>query len=339
MVRRGVSDLFGGRLLVAAVVAVVLLPAAAPASAADATFRGLVTDALGVPLSNVCVTAFGASDNRPVEHQTQTDALGLYTLSVTPGSYFVSFGGFTGPCASPYAYEYHGDTYRLNEAKRTVVHDGDTVIANASLKKWGRILGQLTWKSTRKPIENVCVSPEGGSAHSSDVTDAQGRYELTHVPPEQTFVDFGIGPCSSFASFPADVPPTRYSERGDRQKPTLVPVSPGGSTTGIDQALPRGGIVTGRVADKAGRPVRDIRVILFPTGGAGSDTLHVGGAAVSDKHGRYTVRGLGSNDYVVMFDLPGDKDRFYLNASSFSTARLIRVRVAQSYTLMPQHLP
>lgn len=330
------------RALLAAAVLAASVVAASPASAEGGTIVGRITDALGLPLRGICVEAFTTVDHSPSNYQTRTDDLGIYKLQVAPGRYWMTFGGYYDGCDSPYATEYLGDTYD-SLGQRLTVRDGEIATANAAMERWGRVTGRVTWTRTGKPIPNVCVVPYRGpggfgSSYQTDVSDAQGRYELDRVAPGDTQVVFGWGSCSyTSGKVEYDAPPTVYSKSGDRRAATTFAVAPGGSVSGIDQALPRGGIVSGRVVDRRGKPVRDMYVFLHAQDGTDSDAFTANASAVTDHEGRYVARGLVTARYVVEFDVRGNWHRYYPNLSSrFADVPELKFQVERSYRLSTQ---
>ena len=89
------------RALVAAAIVAASVVVASPASAEGGTIVGRVTDALGLPLRGICVTAFTTVDHTPSNYETRTDDLGIFKLKVAPAGYWMTFGGYYDGCDSP----------------------------------------------------------------------------------------------------------------------------------------------------------------------------------------------------------------------------------------------
>ena len=123
----------------------------------------------------------------------------------------------------------------------------DAVSANSPT---GFISGRVTDADTAAPLRNARIGlvPEQGEEPDPVLTDADGRFKISGLPP---------GRYTLVASKPGYVS-LRYGARGalDRPKPIDVPQD----TAPIDVRLPRGAALSGRLVDDLGEPIPDVRV-------------------------------------------------------------------------------
>jgi hypothetical protein len=152
----------------------------------------------------------------------------------------------------------------------------------------GAIAGQVTDDATGDPLPDVFVviHDQNGSV-DAERTDAGGNYVVDGLPAGTYFAVTSNGShldelydgldCEFFCN------PTTG---------TPIPVTSGGTTSGIDFALPAGGEVTGTVTDAGGNPIPDVQVFL--TGVPGSE-----GSAHTDIDGVYAYRGLQTGTYFL----------------------------------------
>lgn len=125
-------------------------------------------------------------------------------------------------------------------------------------------------------------------------TDPQGNYRLTNVPPGT----YEIMPASS-----------RYVLTGQEAIKTLI-IGEGETFEGIDFALVRGGVITGRVTDSEGRPVVEENVEISGTEGGELQGRYVNRnlfVAPTDDRGVYRFYGLPPGKYRVSAGLREDE--------------------------------
>jgi protocatechuate 3,4-dioxygenase beta subunit len=276
----------------------VQVPASGTVSGIDASMQvgGTITgtvraDDTGQPLADVCVEAFGF-------RTTLTDASGSYRLGgLSPGRVAVQFRD----CSDDprYAEEYYRDT-RVNTARTSVsVTAGGTVTGiDAGLAPGGRISGTITDATVPGALGGICVDadptsdPEdagGGTAVSSD----DGRYTLKALAPGLHFVRFYD--CTD-PEDEVDYVTEFHLDTREYGEERPVAVSAGGTTSGVDAALDRGGRISGTVTDSAGAPMQDACVdTVGDSGFVGS------GFAVTGPDGTYVARGLAPGTHVVTF--------------------------------------
>ncbi|MGH9906926.1 MAG: MSCRAMM family protein, partial [Pyrinomonadaceae bacterium] len=122
------------------------------------------------------------------------------------------------------------------------------------------------------------------------VTDQEGNYRITNVQP---------GTYQVLPAAPA------YVVSGEPGGKSLI-IAEGESVEGVDFALARGGVITGRVTDSEGRPLIEEMVNLLP-----ADTSNQPGPfIVGARHGQTDDRGI-----YRMFGIPEGKYRVALGQS------------------------
>lgn len=129
-----------------------------------------------------------------------------------------------------------------------------------------------------------------GSAGPKTVTDEEGIFRFNDVPTGRYEV-------SPFA--PALVISSESKSSGDEQ---TITVSEGKTTEGVNFALSRGGVITGRVTDAEGRPV--IRETISLNGADDNESARAwqpknSDMLMTDDRGIYRIYGLPPGRYIV----------------------------------------
>jgi len=158
----------------------------------------------------------------------------------------------------------------------------------------GVLRGRVTAADTGRPLRRAQVSAfsaERAERHSA-ATNSRGEYEITELPGSRYSVSVsrsGYLPLSYGTRLPGE--PSRPIELRD-----------GETMSGIDFALPRTGVISGRVVDETGDPVAGVTVwvmryeyfrrrrALVPAGSNGR----------TDDTGQYRATGLVPGDYLVV---------------------------------------
>jgi hypothetical protein len=168
--------------------------------------------------------------------------------------------------------------------------------------KKGSVAGKVTIKG--KPAAGIFVSmrtSDSGSPYEPSykaTTDQEGKYRVTDVP---------VGSYQVYVVAPAFV---IANIQGTRE---LVVLGEGESVEGIDFALVRGGVITGKVTDADGRPAIEQRVNLL---GAETEpnqrlSVNVYSGVQTDDRGVYRMFGLTAGHYRVA---AGQSDEgYYMN--------------------------
>lgn len=159
----------------------------------------------------------------------------------------------------------------------------------------GVIRGRVIAADSGAPMRRATVMISGQGQRGT-YTDAEGRYAFTGLPPGSYSVSASPGnhrPSYRTVSFGATSPngPGRRLELGDGQ-----------IVENVDIALPRAGVITGRVVDSFGEPAA--RVSIYPMlVRPGAEPAQTGPSAMTDDLGQFRLFGLAPGIYLVRADL------------------------------------
>jgi Carboxypeptidase regulatory-like domain len=166
----------------------------------------------------------------------------------------------------------------------------------------GSISGKVLNATTQAPIvgTEVCAFQESDEPPESPPpcakTNASGEYTISGLSSGQYTVEFTGASCSGEPLCSGVYITQYYDDKPSGQGATPVQVSAPASTTGIDASLSEGGRITGKVTSTAGAPIEeDVVCAAERTGEA------LGGCAVTNAAGEYTISGLPSGEYDVAF--------------------------------------
>jgi len=263
-----------------------------------ATVTGAVTDANGNMLSNVCVTVspiLGAQFDFFFQNLSFTRN-GVYTAAnLAPGLYTVSFGCFFG--SGKFARQWFMGQPSAGGANPVSAPAGViTSGIGAVLQPSGTIAGTVT-NFAGQPLPRICVEASlRGSTGTVQffgpgvgVTGPKGGYVLRGLAPGSYAVQFVD--CNRSATYGS----RWYRRSATAQSSTPVTVTPGGTTTGIDEVLARGGSIAGRVMTSAGMPLPGACAFAFD---AATQSF---GYSQADLTGRYLITGLSTGSYQLTF--------------------------------------
>lgn len=112
------------------------------------------------------------------------------------------------------------------------------------------VRGRIT-SATGQPLHRVRITLNGGVANPpTTVTDTRGLFEVLNVPPGSY----------SLTAARAGYLTLQYGQRRPREAGRQLVITAGETIADIDMALPKGGVVTGRIDDELGEPVPGARV-------------------------------------------------------------------------------
>jgi 5-hydroxyisourate hydrolase-like protein (transthyretin family) len=285
-----------------------------------AHISGTLTDATThAPAGKVAVAAQGTSGD--VLYATATSRNdGTYDIGGLPaGTYKVQFGAPGGTANyRPSYYDGKGsyasaDTVTLTTGQHLSSVDG-------ALQLGGEIDGTVTDAGTAHPISGASVS----------VYDNAGGYVgSTWTRPDGTYALHGFAPGQYRVAFSAYAYTSQfYDGKASIDQATVVTVTTGAATRGIDAAMSTGATIRGTVTDAAtGSPLSGTIVHAESTNGS-----WLAGAA-TDSQGHYALTGLPAGTVIVHFLSDGVHfDEYYDGQTSAADAAQLTVSTGQTTT-------
>ena len=237
---------------------------------------GTVTDAVTkAGISGIQVCSY-ASTNRCVH----TGAGGSYAISgLASGEYTVSYSA---PTAS-------GFNYLSQSTEAVKVTSGTTTSGtNAALQHGGEITGTVTNAATKAGVKGIQVC----AGYECATSDASGNYTIERLPTGSDRVSFSAPYYSAALNYVTQY----YKGVASYSEATLVSVSAGSITSGINAALQESGKISGKVTDSATKAAI-ANVIVCAT----SYSPYVYRCAVTNSSGEYGIGHLPSASYNVQF--------------------------------------
>jgi len=176
------------------------------------------------------------------------------------------------------------------------------------------IRGTVVAMDTGAPLRRVQVSAFGNTADARGQrvtnTDEDGGYELRELTPGRYTVR------AAKAGFVA----LQYGQRGPSDRGTPVEVAAGQVMDKVTIALPRGGVITGRITDDIGEPMADAQVQVVRYGFMRGGRRPMPGPHTdrTDDTGAFRLYGLPPGDYYVSAR-PGGIGQMMLPAARLAT--------------------
>lgn len=195
------------------------------------------------------------------------------------------------------------------------------------------IEGRVTASDTGSPLRGAHIQLYGSGPNArvnrSARADRDGRYRFDRMTP---------GPYTILASRPGFVT-MRAGQKSPRERAILWLLSPA-ETERVDFALPRGGVIFGRLTDDTGEPLAGIqliplRVLHSPNGERLQPDNSLPFSNHSDDRGDFRVAGLAPGTYVLAAQHQSDEDgenlvtTFYPGTTNAKQARRIRVGMSE----------
>lgn len=276
---------------------------------AEGSLAGTVTDRDGQPLGGATVTAYeyleyededGGYSTVEERGSATVAADGTYTIGSLPeGQYYLkaALSGHVSRWWPDARDQWQADLIDLRVDRTATGID-------LRLEAGGTISGQLT--GSDGPLAGAEVyaylwddEDEYFAEAGSATTDGDGRYIIGELPSGDYTLRFEAPSGSGYVS-------QWWSDRRDEESADTFPLTSGAVLTGKDARLALGATVTGTVTDAAGFPLPGVEVIpyLWDEGSQTYDT--VGGDAMTNADGIFTITGIPEGHYTLRFDSEDD---------------------------------
>jgi Carboxypeptidase regulatory-like domain len=148
------------------------------------------------------------------------------------------------------------------------------------------------------PLRRVIIRLMGGALRipRTALTDGEGRYELKDVPAGRYRLSANK---SGFVT-------VLYGQRGPLDPDRPIEIREGETRDKADFALPRGGVITGRITDEYGDPAAEtsVQAMAFRRIG-GRRRLTPMGQATTNDLGQYRIYGLPPGEYYIAASATG----------------------------------
>jgi hypothetical protein len=157
----------------------------------------------------------------------------------------------------------------------------------------GAVSGRVTVAGAGTPLRHAQVMLTGTDApiRRTTTTDGEGRYRIADLPAGRYFL---TGNKAGYVS-------AQYGQRRPNEPGTAVQLSDGQSMTGVNLALPRGGVIAGRVIDEFGEPIAraSVQALRYFYGPDGQRRPQPNQGSTTDDLGQFRLFGLPPGEYVV----------------------------------------
>lgn len=206
------------------------------------------------------------------------------------------------------------------------------------------IRGRITAADSGRPLRRAQIrlsSTELAEGRSTS-TNARGEFEFKELPAGRYSVNVAR---SGYL-------PMQYGQRyyGELSKP--LQVDDGRVVEKIDFALPRAGVVSGRVFDETGEPFSGVNVWVMRTEyfRGRRRAVAMGGSNTTDDTGQFRISGVPPGEYTLMAWLPetwiagpekhsfGYAPSFYPGTASYADASRIKIAPGQEASTVDMNL-
>jgi len=251
--------------------------------------NGRITDInTGEGIADAYISVYGPSSN-----STYSNDSGYYHMSLIDGTYTVSV-------SADLYYSYYGQA----------IISGNQVTFDVALDRSGSFSGTVS-NDQGGIMRDVLVLAhnESGYVYGYGFSDAQGHYVVGGLPT---------------GNYKASISKNGYlmqwyDDASVADSASVIAVTDGFDTPGIDFHLSKGGSISGRVVDHEGRPVGNVFIDVF-------DSLYNQRSySTTDDSGYYAATGLTTGSYIVRATSEFYFDQWYDGASSYYNATPVNV--------------
>jgi protocatechuate 3,4-dioxygenase beta subunit len=305
-----------------------------PESKEPASLSGRVMNE-GKPAADVSVVLMPADwspQMKPVARATTGDD-GRYKMSnVQPGKYHLT------PVSPGYVFA-EGGASQWQPGKVVNVASGEELKdLDFTLLRGGVVTGRVTDPDGKPVIEGLVTliaadqreRKQGQPRPVFFPTDDRGIYRAWGVAPGRYLVYAGHSKEDNFGSFGDSgyYPQTFYPSVTEEAQAKVIEVSAGSEANDIDITLGKlikTYVVSGRVTDEDGRPVKDMEITVGSVAsGTNRFTGNMFGGAKTDEQGRFRLRGLTPGDWGVWATdgeiFSGTQGKTYSDPAMFSVS-------------------
>jgi hypothetical protein len=291
------------------------------ALAAAGAVSGTVDDASSHPLGGVFVYVYTASGSL-VGFTTGTQSNGTYSvLGLPTGTYNVCFNASAyaevtgGSSTTGYGSQCYNNMIwdgvsKISGASAVSVTAGSTTTGiSAALPNGGVIAGTVDDSSSHplRYVEVEVINSSTGSLVGSASTASDGTYSISGLSAGTYDVCFDTNYLYYYGSpVTGGTSTTGYGNQcyngvawdgavADISGASTVHVTAGATTSGVNAALPNGGVISGTVDDSSSHPLTEAGVEVLTTGGT------VVSYGLTNSNGTYSISGLSAGTYEVCF--------------------------------------
>jgi hypothetical protein len=155
------------------------------------------------------------------------------------------------------------------------------------------VTGRVTVTGSGAPLRHAQVMLNGSElpVRRTTTTDGEGRYRIADLPGGRYFLTANK---AGYVSL-------QYGQRRATEPGTALTLSDGQSMAGVNLALPRGGVIAGRVTDEFGEPLARVTVqaMRYAYDPDGQRRPQPNQTATTDDLGQFRLFGLAPGEYVV----------------------------------------
>ena len=176
-----------------------------------------------------------------------------------------------------------------SQSQQAPARDARPPQAAGSASIRGRVISAETGEPVRRA--RVVLSSEGPAPSRAVPTDLEGRYEFAGLPAGRYRLTVSRAPYVTRS----------YGQRSPLERGTPIDLADGERLDTVDVALPRAGMITGRVTDDLGDPVVNVTVATLrrKSGEEGAELVPAGRVAATDDLGRFRLPGLNEGTYFL----------------------------------------